>query len=268
MDGLNDFATTETGSLLSGWGRDGYNDRTLDLAGAEIKFDSAYNKNGAYRVKVTVKAIEPLPITTYLHVVLAERGLINAAANSLGAQASGETDFEYVVRKMLPSASGRKFDIALDPNDFPTNNPANDSIIFETVSWIPDQDFGPLDDMVAIVFLQDEATKEIHQAAYRRIDDPGTVTAIENPFTLKDIKVYPNPADRQLNIVFPNALEVDVPLTMFDPVGRITHNHVVKKGEESVTLETSGNSAGVYILQMNLGEGRMVRTKVIISHKE
>jgi hypothetical protein len=265
LDGFN-FATAQDPNF-SDYAKPEYDIRTLDLAGADITFDSAYQKNGAFRVKVSLKANEFISESTYLHVVLAERGLINATTNSLGTMASGETDFEYVVRKMLPSASGRKFtkDLIPAPIDAIADN---DTIQFSTVSWIPDQLYGPVDDMVAIAFIQDEVSKKILQSKMVSIADPAVVTGIENPFNLKDISIYPNPADRQLNIVFPNALEVDVPLMMFDPIGRITHNHVVKKGEQSVTIETSENSAGVYILQMNLGEGRMVRTKVIISHKE
>ena len=90
------------------------------------------------------------------------------------------------------------------------------------------------------------------------IAKPPTITGIETPFTFNEISIYPNPADHELNIVFPNALEVDVPIVMADQMGRITHNMIAKKGDQSVILNTEGVSQGLYILQINLGKEKSV----------
>jgi hypothetical protein len=40
------------------------------------------------------------------------------------------------------------------------------------------------------------------------------------------------------------------------------------KGDQSTILKTDGVSSGVYILQLDLGNGNLSRTKVIIEHRE
>jgi hypothetical protein len=55
---------------------------------------------------------------------------------------------------------------------------------------------------------------------------------------------------------------------MFDQMGRITHDTKAKKGDQSKTLDTGSVAAGVYILQFDLGGGRISRTKVIVNHRD
>jgi Secretion system C-terminal sorting domain len=210
-----------------------------------------------------------------LHVVLAEKKISNTAlsAAKLALINTGEkgdsSTFEYVVKKMLPSASGTKFTKVLNPTV-----PADSAMTFPLMNWTPDPTWlyapsGAAGDMVVIAFLQDEITREVHQAIISPlIPDPVVITAIENPFSFEDVSIYPNPADQQLNIAFPNQLVVDVPIMMFDQMGRITHNTRAKKGEKSATLEIGSVAAGMYILQMDLGNGNISRAKVIVTHRE
>ena len=140
-------------------------------------------------------------------------------------------------------------------------------------TWTPDlatyYDTPSKNDIVTVVFLQNEVTKEVHQATMvGAFKDPTSITGLENAFSFEDVAIYPNPADHQLNVVFPNRLEVDVPMMMFDQMGRITHNTKALKGEQSATLETGGVASGVYILQLDWGGGKASRTKIIIGHKE
>jgi hypothetical protein len=123
---------------------------------------------------------------------------------------------------------------------------------------------------VVVVFLQDELSKEVHQAIIGGpFIDPASVTGdLKNLFSFEEVDFYPNPADQELNVVFPSRLQVDVPIKMFDQLGRITHDTKARKGDQSAILNTGGVSSGVYILQLDLGEGKMARTKVIIEHKE
>jgi len=207
-----------------------------------------------------------------LHIALAERKVKWDALSSTqqGLINTGEkgdsSTFEYIVKKMLPSATGTKFTQVLDKGD---------SITFPLMIWTPDPSWlypdpsGSTGDMVVVAFLQDELSKEVHQAKISTlIPDPPTITGLENPFSFEDVITYPNPADRQLNIQFPNPLEKDVPIMLFDQMGRITHNTKAVKGTQSKTLETDAVSSGMYIVQMDLGDGKISRRKVIITHKE
>jgi len=268
---------------LSTWGIDGYNARTLDLAKADIQFVVAdTTDDGSYKVRVKVKAIQDLPATTVLHVVLAERKIPLAELDTKSSMVkTGENSFEYVVKKMLPSATGTRFNGILGQDSvtrFPQVNSFGSTITGgDTVlTWTPDKSWIYSDgdpsskgNMIAIAFLQDEVTKEVHQVVISsKMAYPVVITGLENAFNSEDIKVYPNPADQELNILFPSPLEIDVPIMMYDQMGRLTHNTVALKGEQSKKLETGWVSSGMYIVQINLGGGKLSRRKVIISHKE
>ena len=73
---------------------------------------------------------------------------------------NGETDFDHVMKKMLPSHIGTSF------SDFE----AGDYLIIET-SWPfePDQVY-EIDELAAVGFVQDKTTKEVHQAANSSTD--------------------------------------------------------------------------------------------------
>ena len=265
------------GDSFEAWGREGFDSRTLLLSKAKIEFAPVKsNKEGSYKIKVLVTATDSLPQSTILHVVLAERGIPLASLNKNGTDRTGmvktgETSFEYVVKKMLPSASGTKFTKALKADStrsFPT-------IETDTLEWTPDKSVfygdgitNSTGDMVAIAFLQDEITREVHQAIISPLlPDPGIITAIENPIIFEDIQIFPNPADQQLNIVFPRVLERDMPIVLVDQMGKITNNIKAFKGEKSTILETSNLASGLYILQLDLGGGKIARTKIIVGHR-
>lgn len=266
MDGFaGNQVTSISGNLLSDWGKSGYDQRTLDLAEAKLKFvqADASNADGEFRIQVKVSAISPLAAdTTVLHVVLAERGAISLSP----ATPSGETTFEYVVKKMLPNASGTKLPNALDADPL---TETDSSYTFDLLSWVPVNLRNPANDMVVIAFLQNAETKKVLQAATVAINDPANViTAIDDPMDPEKISVYPNPADEALHVVLPVPTTTDIQVRLADQMGRLTHQLVVPKGEQQVTLQTGSNSAGVYILLMDLGNGKVARRKVIINHNE
>jgi hypothetical protein len=265
MDGLTSTGlNVGTTNFISDWGTKGFDRRTLELAKAKIDFVQAVSTGGDYKVQVTVTATSQLDPSTILNIALAEQQVPKASlsATQQALINSGEDQFEYVVKKLLPTASGIKLTTGLNQNGTFTTG---------ELTWSPDSKwlYAPVHNIVAIAFLQDETTKEVHQVAMSApINDPATITGLENPFNFNDIAIYPNPADQQLNIVFPNRIEVDIPIMMFDQMGRATHSVKAKKGEQSATLETGNVASGVYILQLDLGGGKISRTKVIIGHKE
>jgi Bacterial Ig-like domain/Secretion system C-terminal sorting domain/PKD domain len=265
LDGKDESNSIQ--KYFTAYGQKAYDNQTLELANAQISIAAdTVKKEGAFRVISRVTAIDTLRADAIVHVVLAEQRVLRSDLSSSKALMikTGQTTFEYVVKKMLPSASGTRIGQTLIPGQS----------FSDTLKWVPDPAwlYGNNNDMKVIVFVQDEKTRTVFQSQVFNLTttlyDPSPVTALENPFSFEDVLIYPNPADQQLNIVFPNQLEVDVPLMMFDQVGKVTHTTKVVKGEKSATLETGQLAAGLYILKMDLGNGKVSRAKVIVGHRE
>ena len=89
-----------------------------------------------------------------LHVALVEEEIIFPASMPPGT--NGEMDFSYVMRKMVPNASGTTL-----PDNYPAA--AMDTYTFDVA--IPDYVY-QLEEIGFVVFVQDNSTKEVKNAGY------------------------------------------------------------------------------------------------------
>jgi hypothetical protein len=88
---------------------------------------------------------------------------------------------------------------------------------------------------------------------------------IEELFLNGEVKVFPNPADQQLNVSF-NALQnVDLNIYLADVSGRIVkvQNYASHQGENSLTFDLDNVSNGIYFLNIQ-GEQSSLRYKVVV----
>src|SRR6185295_4900527 len=111
---------------------------------------------------------------------------------------TGETQFNYVLRKLVPNATGTRFPAGTFKNGVPVSLGA--------FKWFVDPPFASSDTYSVVVFLQDEVTKEVYQAdLFQNLAPPvaSTITGIE-PVNPDNIKVYPNPSDQEFTIELPS----------------------------------------------------------------
>jgi hypothetical protein len=232
--------------LFTQWGGKVYNQRTLKSA--PVVIDTIYLIQDGVNVKVHTEftVVEDLARNTIVHVALIEKQ-ISANGNN----------YRYVVRKMLPDATGTKYRDSLKVSATP--------IVLEK-TWIPDNHFISNPNQLAIVvFLQNEDTKEVYQAKLRETPNfvPTLITGTEESFE-NLIHVYPNPAQAEVNIVLPNKVKTTVPLVLTDNFGRSVLQHQFNPGEHTKTINTSSLAAGVYMLQIKSEKGETARKKIII----
>ncbi|MBX2967035.1 MAG: Ig-like domain-containing protein [Cyclobacteriaceae bacterium] len=172
-----------------------------------------------------------------------------------------ETDNYFVVRKMLPNAAGR-------PLAVPVNAP-----LTESYTWKPESPNFSRSQIAIVAFIQDEVTKEVYQAAellnpdISHIPDPSIITSIEDPSFAGKIQVYPNPANREVNVVLPERTLTSIAVTLADAHGRTVHTNGFAAGEQQKTIDTSELAAGLYILQLSTPQG-VVRKKVMVVHEK
>lgn len=252
--------------LFSVWGEDLYDLRTLQLAQADIQILPTVNPDGSLTINVNVisNVITGLDGNSILHVVVMEKevqksGLPTAKANMIQTT---QTSFEYVVKAMLPSATGTPFgdDLAYQA-----------SKSFGPFTWRPESSklYDDPNDLAIAVFLQQAiAPFEVYQVELEEpVNDPPIVTGLE-PIASELVLVYPNPANRELTVQLPGTLSKPALVNLIDQTGRVSLRSTIAEGTDRKTLNVSDLSGGVYILTVDMGQGVLTRKKVMIVHQD
>jgi hypothetical protein len=232
------------------------------LASAEVTIDTIITHpsiGDSIRVIFTTK--NQIPANTVLHIVPVEKIISEVVG------ANGETNFRYVMKQMLPDATGTKFPKEL-PSVIPLPPaPVPDTTITTTVYWPPvayNQN-----ELAIIAFLQNEQTRDIYQAKIlstpNYIPPVNIITGVEPAF-INQIRVYPNPANDEVTIELPSVLMQQLPVKLFDTYGREVYTSSFGTGVRTKTIATKNLTAGIYLLQLDSKEGPLLRKKVLIIH--
>ncbi|MEP2671383.1 MAG: T9SS type A sorting domain-containing protein [Cyclobacteriaceae bacterium] len=260
LDGYKNPGQTE--AFFSTWGNEQYGIRTLQLAQAELIVDVNNGADGSLQVDVQVNPKVDLGANTVLHVAILEKSIAFSDLNPTQSEmiATGETDFEFVMKKMLPSALGTRFNQVA---------PAGQVKPFGPFNWYPEKAtmYKPANDLAVIVFLQNEDTREILQSEIKEgIADPPLVTGINKDVPLEEIAIYPNPADDQIEVQLPLPAQNRMRLLLSSQLGVISTDTVFEPGQQTKTINTKDLAAGIYFIQIQDGEKRTVK-KVMIVHR-
>lgn len=263
MDGK--FESTPSTNFFD-WGGNALDRQVLNLANAHIELKAEIQND---KLVVSGYFIPYINITesTLLHLALVEEQVPLSSIPNNGRIKTNETEFDYVLKRMLPSAAGIKF-----PNgDFPTGVPAGDTVAFGPFDVYDITTFEPANDLAVIAFLQDENSadplrnKTVYQSdLVRGFLDPGIVTGTDEDLDAA-FKVYPNPADKEMIVELPVTMSESSTLQMFDQMGKVVDHSVFDKGQKSRTIDTSEMAGGVYLIQINTPKG-VLRRKVMVLH--
>ncbi len=237
--------------LFSAWGSRYYDEQTLKLSNALLIPTVDVANDGSINVDVTVQAVgRTLPVNaTLLHVALVEklvpRNNLPQAMRDLVR--TNESEFEYVLKKMLPSARGTRLTQTLTDGQQQTYTATEFQF-----SWTPERSrLYTEDNLAVVVFLQDELTREVYQAEIVDVgNDPDEVTGLEPGLTISDVTLYPNPADEEVTIVLPRAAVADVNVQLFDQAGRALQQSKIPKGDREKTLNVKDLPASIYLIKL------------------
>jgi hypothetical protein len=230
-----------------------YNNQSLKPADATIDtILTSGSPGGPLDIEVRFTANSDLPPGTSLHVVVVEKTITDPA----GMGSNGESAFKYVMKKMLPTARGTVFEYGIPLGETRTVN----------VSWLPSA--YDLSNIAVIAFLQHEETGEVYQA--RLLDAPqylpnGVITGIE-PALADRVRIYPVPANNELNVALPAPMRHEVVCTLLDAFGREVAREVYPTGERIRSFDTVGLADGVYVLQFDTPGETTSRKKVMVIH--
>jgi hypothetical protein len=238
-------------SAFSVYGQDDYSRRTLEASPFSINLDFSGSSPTTLSVKATVNALNDIERPLIVHIVVIEREIAGVGSSGLV--------FKNVVKKMLPSAAGTLVDWTTGK----TSEVISQS--WELANVYDNKQIG------VVVFVQDDETKEIYQAA---IGDPSSLlrTAGTNQVTsvtnvtkqTNDFVVYPNPAITQVYVGYKSqSFTQNTPYIIYDQLGKVVASGIVAQGKKGVVLDTNQWAEGVYYVEMTLPDDKSLKSKLV-----
>ncbi len=244
-----DGMVPQTGPFTTDWLTDQVGFRALNLAPFNINIDMVTD---AGNLVINTSITELFPDVG--NDLLVYAAVLEKDVEVTGTLPSGETEFRYVLRKLLPNAAGLAVDIAdiESPLQF---------------SWNPEGDIDP-SDMAVVVFIQDETTKEIYQSAIRTsAPAPDNITGLDDILTYDGIKLFPNPANQKVTLLFGRELQSPVPVLIYDTFGKLVFEQEIAPGSERFEVDTHDFVPGMYHVQLKLPNDDVVQQRLMVMHR-
>ncbi|MBS1490663.1 MAG: T9SS type A sorting domain-containing protein [Bacteroidetes bacterium] len=217
---------------------------------------STNSKKDSLLLDATITVLnKPLPLNGHQYVV----------QTAIVKDVSGTGAGPYIMRKMLPNATGTPLTAMAANTVQKIHYSFTESKPYDTTN------------LYAITFVQDlvavqppsllAGAQEILQATIQRVrvNALGLITEV-SPLLSENVRIYPNPADREFTIVLPQAASQSMPVMLANQLGQLINVGAFGEGEQSKNISTQGLAEGVYILQLG-GSGSAVRQKVVVLHK-
>lgn len=184
-------------------------------------------------VTVNVTIMPYISVDMRVHIAIIEKQTLNNTGNN------GETSFEHVMMKMLPDANGTLVSFVSGANTVINESFDMSSTYVEEMS-----------DLLAVVFIQDDSTKQIMQASFN--GQPLEIT--DN--NLQNVSFYPNPSNGYITIETDRGLQI----TIHDILGKKVYSKNVISNE---TLNLTHLNNGMYLVNMNDGENQVTKKLII-----
>jgi hypothetical protein len=200
----------------------------------EIQINSQVIGNTLY-VQAQVSSRVEIPLTGFtLHIAVIEQAITGITGNN------GDTSFESVVKTMLPGSEGTPVYKAWSPGESH----------FINKSWNLQNVYNPTE-LRVVAFIQNESTYEIYQAA---IDTIGVYSIIDNLLpespSNKSFIVYPNPAERSVQILFNKVTEEDITIELFNNPGGLVYKRTIPEGTDMTDIPVENYPDGLYIIRL------------------
>lgn len=247
MDGIYGVYYKNEPFFRESWGVNAYNTRALISAPFNIDITLGDDVSTALEITAEISknnTAEAIEGNLIVQVAVVERQVT----------IDGNTYYN-VVRRLLPNAAGNRLFGDWQPED---------SRVEQVVqSWNPAVEPGDSEFMI-VASIYNEKSKEIYQAAYMSIPASkmppmAKVTGVDDLLSKEGIHLFPNPAEKEINILFPAPLSDEYTLTVYDLHGVEVYRGTIGRGADKTTLNTEAYSSGVYSIRLNSSTDQVIR---------
>ena len=214
-------------------------------------------------VNATITPVVSLAGNFKVHVAILERLTTRNKKNN------GETEFYWVMKKMLPNASGSTINLSVGTpvqitqtytlrGGYRLPSSASDPINLASENSVEEAN-----DLIGVVFVQDESDREVLQSEWS-VNAPWDYYAAvsEKAIANLNISMYPNPAQTTLTINTADVKETTA-IRVVDLTGKEVLNATANGGLETA-IDVSALSNGIYFVQLTLN-GNTAIQKLVIS---
>lgn len=235
-----------------------------------IKIDATHTINFK---KITVN-VKVTPLVDYnnanmkVFVAILEKKTFN------NIKTNGETEFNHVLKKMLPDASGTALGNVTKGNakTFPTftyNQPGHyrlpkDGQTANIINLATEHSIEELNDCEVVVFVQDLVTKEVFQSA----NSVGTILSVDDVNSDgNSIAIFPNPSNSgSANVKFNLNSTAGVTINIYNALGQIVQTidpSLIVAGTNNIAINTESFSSGIYTVKIE-GNGYSATEKFVV----
>ena len=223
---------------------------------ALAELSAEWSFTGTYiQCDAEVEALGDLGSNNVLHMAMIEKEIGH------NVQTNGETTFYHVFRKFMDGANGYAMGSMTAGNTY--THYANSTISVNSAPAQGSFDFWVgTSNMDVIVWLQDNTTGEVLQAAYAEYTT-SSVNEMDN--FARYIAVYPNPANDIAGVEIDLMDRADVAINVLNAMGQtvFTDAQTLDAGTQKINLETSTLSAGLYFVNVNVnGVSKTLRLNI------
>jgi PKD repeat protein len=231
---------------FSTWGQTAYNLRTLEPTPFDIDIAFINAPTDQLNINATVKARTPFSSPVIVHTVVIEKEIYGSIFSGL----AGNT-FKNVVKRFLPDAAGTRVNTSWN---------IGTQVVFNQ-SWKPEKVYDA-SKLAVVVFIQDDNTKEVHQAAYAEPTVFPSITALDAELS-RNVGVYPNPAENQFFIQLNDVKAQNYQYQIHDNTGRLLDKGKLSN-QETTKISTSHYAEGMYIVTIIAPNGNTGYKKIIV----
>jgi hypothetical protein len=244
------------GEMDGGWAWSGHpagltqqdiDDEYAVPAPVSITATASYSGN-VINVSGTVNSYANITGNNKLLIALVEDH-ISSTDGAHGVQSNGETDWYDVLRKFAAGTNGTNLGNMTDGGAYNFNV---NTTFSGTAGTTGDKIFTNINQMTAVLFVQDLTTKKVYQASVSDV-----VLKVEDPAsTLSTLDVYPNPSQDVTNIKFTLKENNPVVINVYNVMGELVYTQNcgnMVAGMNKVNFSNDNLASGIYHVVINAG---------------
>jgi len=204
-------------------------------------------------VDYTVTPKIAFPSNAKLYIAIVEK----VTHNNVGS--NGETEFHWVMKKMLPDANGTTI------GPLTAGTPVTNTIAYtfkgnyrlpanaqNPINHAIENSIEDFNNLLAVVWVQNPTTKEVYQSALSSFTIG--MDKAEREDLIKSI--YPNPAQNQVNIDLNMDQNENVEISIINMLGQTLINKQFGNisGANTLNIELNDLSQGIYLVKVKIGD--------------